>query len=85
MGTTLPILVQDTVGMKNFGAIYGLVTLATVASSLVGPLLAGVIFDSRGNYDLAFLVIIGIFAFGAAVARLAQPWSAQPAFSPSKA
>ncbi|MCH9036588.1 MAG: MFS transporter [Chloroflexi bacterium] len=84
MGTTLPILVQDTVGMKNFGAIYGLVTLATIASSLLGPLLAGVIFDSRGNYDLAFLIIIGIFAFGAAVSRLARPWSAQPAFSPSK-
>lgn len=75
MGSAMPILAQDTVGMKNFGTIYGLVTLATVSSSLLGPLLMGGSFDLRGSYDLGFIVVIAIFGLGILILQAANPMS----------
>ncbi len=73
MGSAMPLLVQDTVGMKNFGTIYGLVTLATVSSSLLGPLLMGASFDLRGSYDVGFIVVIAIFGLGILTLQAARP------------
>lgn len=73
MGSAMPILAQDTVGMKNFGTIYGLVTLATVSSSLLGPLLMGGSFDIWGSYDIGFIVVIAIFGLGILTLQAARP------------
>ena len=73
MGTAMPILTQDTVGLKNFGTIYGLVTLATVSSSLLGPLLMGGSFDLWGSYDIGFIVVIAIFGLGILTLQAARP------------
>jgi predicted MFS family arabinose efflux permease len=42
-------------GMKNFGKIYGLITSMVSLGAGVGPLMAGAIYDTTGNYD-AFLL-----------------------------
>ena len=73
MGTAMPILAQDTVGMKNFGTLYGLVTLATVSSSLLGPLLMGGSFDLWGSYDVGFIVVIAVFLLGTLTLQAARP------------
>ncbi len=73
MGSAMPLLVQDTVGMKNFGTIYGLVTLATVSSSLLGPLLMGGSFDLWDSYDVGFVVVIVIFGIGILALQAARP------------
>ena len=38
-------------GMKNFGIIFGTMASLIAAGSGLGPLIAGYIFDSYGNYD----------------------------------
>ncbi|MDG2002325.1 MAG: MFS transporter [Novosphingobium sp.] len=43
-------------GMKNFGKIYGVITSMVAAGSGFGPILAGYIYDTTGNYD-AFLML----------------------------
>jgi MFS family permease len=42
-------------GMKNFGKIYGVITSMVAFGSGLGPLLAGAIYDTTGDYD-AFLM-----------------------------
>ena len=73
MGSAMPLLVQDTVGLKNFGTLYGLVTLATVSSSLLGPLLMGGSFDLWDSYDVGFIVVIVIFGVGILALQAAMP------------
>ena len=73
MGSAMPLLVQDTVGMKNFGTIFGLVTLATVSSSLLGPLLMGSVYDLRDSYAIGFMVVIVIYAMGIVTMQAAKP------------
>lgn len=43
-------------GMKNFGAIYGVMAALMAAASGLGPLTAGLIADSAGNYG-PFLIL----------------------------
>ena len=73
MGSAMPILAQDTVGMRNFGAIYGLVTMTTVSSSVLGPLLMGGVFELLGSYDVGFMVVIVIYALGIVTLQAARP------------
>ena len=47
-------------GIRAVGTIIGLASLSFSVGAIVGPFLAGYIFDSTGSYDLAFL-IFGIF------------------------
>lgn len=39
-------------GMKNFGAIYGVMSSLMALASGIGPMLAGFIYDSSGGYSL---------------------------------
>jgi MFS family permease len=49
-------------GMKNFGAIFGTMASLIAAGSGLGPLLAGFIYDTYGNYDVYLWIgIIGTF------------------------
>lgn len=49
-------VVAETFGVPQMGKIIGVVNIGSAAGSLVGPWLAGYIFDSTGNYSIAFLV-----------------------------
>jgi MFS family permease len=49
-------LVAEYFGLKDHGAIFGLVMFALGIGSSIGPLIAGRIFDVSGNYDWAFVV-----------------------------
>ena len=54
LGTKLQIagyLTSAYGGMKNFGAIFGTMASLIAAGSGLGPLMAGFIYDSFGNYD----------------------------------
>ena len=62
MGVTPPLF-----GLKAIGALLGLTALAFSVGAIVGPFLAGYIFDSTGGYDLAFL-IFGVLLLVGAVA-----------------
>lgn len=38
-------------GMRNFGKIYGMMTSLVAVGAGIGPILAGMIYDSLGNYE----------------------------------
>jgi predicted MFS family arabinose efflux permease len=42
-------------GLRNFGTIYGFISSLVSLGSALGPLLAGIVYDRTGGYDL-FLV-----------------------------
>ncbi|MBI4311435.1 MAG: MFS transporter [Chloroflexi bacterium] len=73
MGAVMTLLVQDSFGLKHFGVIFGLVNLATIGSSIVGPLMVGIIFDATGSYSAAFIAVICIYAVGCACVLAARP------------
>jgi MFS family permease len=73
LGAIMPLLVQESFGLRAFGSIFGLVNLFTLASSLAGPPVVGVVFDRTGSYEPAFLVIAALFAIAAVALAFARP------------
>jgi MFS-type transporter involved in bile tolerance (Atg22 family) len=73
LGVILPLLVQDTFGLRSFGTIFGLINFLTLGSALVGPPLVGASFDSTGSYQTAFLGISALFAIAAVSIWFARP------------
>ena len=73
MVQTLP---ADFFGSKHFAAIRGLIVLLQVPVTIVVPIFMGYVFDTRGNYQLAYLVIAGITVGGALCLGLSRrpPW-----------
>jgi predicted MFS family arabinose efflux permease len=60
-------MIPQFFGMKSIGMIMGFATFAWSLGGIVGPVLAGYIFDISGSYSIAFLsggllLIIGVFA-----------------------
>jgi MFS family permease len=81
MGVLNALIVSDTFGIRAFGSIMGLVTLAGIIPHLVGPIVAGVIFDASDSYTMAFALVIVLYLIGAAallMARPQQPTNADP-------
>ncbi len=69
-GALVPLLVQETFGLRNFGTISGLISTASVVPFFVGPLLAGSSFDIADSYGPGFLIVAAMFAL--AIATLSQ-------------
>jgi MFS family permease len=65
IGPLMSLVVMETFGLRNFGSIQGVVAmvLATVPV-LIGPILAGSLFDLTGSYATSFWIVSGIFAAG---------------------
>jgi MFS family permease len=59
----LPIVIADRFGRSDLGPVYGMVTLLLGIGGCIGPLAAGMIYDSCGSYDLVWISDIGILAF----------------------
>ncbi|MBI4285173.1 MAG: MFS transporter [Chloroflexi bacterium] len=52
-----PLVVAETFGLRAHGALYGLVDSGANVGGIVGPVLAGYIFDTTGDYRLAFIIL----------------------------
>lgn len=48
--------ITEYFGRSHFGSIYGFMTGMVALGSIVGPILAGWVFDNRGSYQIAWLV-----------------------------
>ena len=64
-------MVLDTFGVRHFGTIMGVITLAMVVSFGGGPLLVGLTYDATGGYSLAFSIVAAMFAAGAVLVAAA--------------
>jgi|TARA_B100001964_G_scaffold210991_2_gene245895 MFS family permease len=73
VGALGPLAITEMYGLKNFGAIIGLTRPAMIIPTLIGPIMAGVIFDMRGSYDLAFGITFGLLSIALAGFVLAKP------------
>ncbi|MGO9057283.1 MAG: MFS transporter [Candidatus Binataceae bacterium] len=78
----VPLTIAESLGLKRFGSISGLIGFVSTVAGSLGPITAGRLFDSTGSYTaplamfLVSLVIAAILPMGCA--SLAPPVSGQP-------
>jgi len=58
---TMSMLVSGYFGLAHYGAIFGAVTIPYAVGSAIGPLVAGRMYDSAGNYDAVFILFLALF------------------------
>lgn len=66
-----PLLTAELFGQKNYGVIYGVMSICYTLGSGIGMPLSGSIFDKTGSYLPAFYLYIGLALFAMLVALLA--------------
>jgi nitrate/nitrite transporter NarK len=72
IGALIPLTVAEAFGIRHFGSILGMISMVGVIPVIIGPLMAGIIFDKTDSYDLAFVITIVIFVSGAVFMALAS-------------
>jgi MFS family permease len=65
-------LTADCVGLRSFGAVFGILTLLNTAGVAIGALLSGVIYDSAGSYLPAFALYVVLSAIAGVCGALAR-------------
>ncbi len=80
-GALLQLIVHDTFGIRFYGSIMGIISLTTMLSFGVGPILAGASFDITSSYRMAFIIAAALFLTGAL--SLTQARATQPQASAS--
>jgi MFS family permease len=79
VGALGPLAIIETFGLRNFGSILGLTRFAVIVPTIVGPIMAGIVFDTRNSYDLVFVITIGFLAVSILCFFVAAPrWSGTP-------
>jgi MFS family permease len=73
VGALGPLTITEMYGLKNFGAIIGLTRPSMIIPTLIGPVMAGVIFDTTGTYELAFIITLGLLIISVLGFALATP------------
>ena len=58
---TMSMLVSGYFGLAHYGAIFGAITIPYSVGSAVGPLVAGKMYDSAGNYEAVFVLFLMLF------------------------
>ena len=61
----MTVLRAEVFGRNNFSRLAGLMDPVSSVSVLISPIFAGLIFDSSGSYQFAFLVLAAVNASGA--------------------
>jgi MFS transporter, OFA family, oxalate/formate antiporter len=63
----------DYYGRQHLGTIRGITLPVQIAGQAVGPVTAGLVFDSTGNYHTVFLLFAGVVALGSVLVLTAIP------------
>lgn len=63
-GPLMPAIGADYFGRSSFGAIFGFSTMWVTIGLILGPLLAGVLYDRTGSYTAGFTVTACVGALG---------------------
>jgi MFS family permease len=70
-----PLLTSDHLGMKHFGALFGVLSIMGLVGGSVGPVIAGKVFDAQDSYLLILYSSIVISLLTAALCVFLAPWS----------
>ena len=57
-----PALTAERLGLKHFGAVFGILTLFTTGGAALGAVLTGFIYDAAGSYIPALLLFVALTA-----------------------
>jgi MFS family permease len=68
-----PLLTSTYLGMRNFGALYGILSIANTVGGAIGPVGAGLYHDKYHTYLPVFYLFIGIMILCAIVSLLVKP------------
>lgn len=71
-------LIAEVYGVASLGTIFGILEFISQTGAIVGPLLAGWIFDLTGKYIVAFMVAAVISAAGLAAMFALKPITRAP-------
>ena len=77
IGVLMLLIMQEYFGLKHFGAISGLSSMATVLPFSVGPIIAGLSYDWTGSYTASFVSVAAMFVVGAGVLMMTRPATRQ--------
>ncbi len=76
------ILIGDYYGRKNYGTIFGVIQGLSTFGSVIGPLIAGFVYDINGSYHLAFIFFSIMMGFTALlISFLKRPALVKKAYS----
>lgn len=75
------VMAKHIFGLKNLGAVIGILSAFGALGSALGPWLMGVIFDTFGSYKIAFVLFIALPIIGASLTWIVKPhyWLTQTA------
>ena len=74
IGALIPLTVAEAYGMRHFGSILGVTSMMGVIPMVIGPLMAGIVYDAYGNYHVA----LGIMTVALAMGALSMALSRRP-------
>ena len=75
----IPLLIAESMGLKRYGSISGLIALVNTLGAALGPLAAGWIFDATLSYTNAFELFMGAHVVGALASCTCRPLAAEEA------
>jgi sugar phosphate permease len=75
----IPLLIAESMGLKRYGAISGLIALVNTLGAALGPLAAGWIFDATLSYTNAFELFMGAHVVGALASYTCRPLAVEEA------
>ena len=73
----LPLLVAESLGRKRYGLLEAMTGVAATFGAMVGPVIAGRIFDLTGRYTVAFELFIVINVIGALAVLTCQSYATE--------
>ncbi len=76
----LHVLAGRCFGERDFSKIMGLIMMGFAFGILLGPTLAGRIFDQTGSYEIAFLICIACALLSVLLALAIRPDALHPEF-----
>jgi predicted MFS family arabinose efflux permease len=68
-----PMLMAESFGLKSFGTLVGLMGIFGMLGTAIGPVFAGRIFDVKGAYSAAFVLMSLLLMFAALLPFGCQP------------
>jgi MFS family permease len=74
-----PLLTGDYLGVKNFGALYGVLNIMGTIGGAIGPVGAGYIFDTRNSYLPVFYFLIPLMLVAGLISMMLKPIRQQSA------
>ncbi len=71
--TAISPIVAETFGTASHGAIFGVVIFSGTTGGALGPIVAGLMFDTLGRYTEIFWIIVALSVIGLFLITLLQP------------